>query len=346
MSQAGPAQPENRVDPLTGLRVIVAAGRAGRPGGGHRLAGHEPIDPATDPFAEGNESMTPPEVWADRPGGGKADGPGWRVRAVPNLYPALAGDDDAAGGQTLDPMHEPAGMPRLLASGAATGAHEVIVNSPASVNSLLELDAVQLARALDGWATRIAAHAGSEGIACVHLCVNEGSFAGASLPHTHAQLYALSFVPAAIARERERMRAYHEQTQGHVLLEELVAAELRDGSRIVAADDEAVLMAPFASRTQFQLMLVPRRPRARFEDEGPRGAALLHRGLAALRKALGGVPAMNLWVRTAPPGAVGFCWRIDIAPRLSQPAGLELGTGLFIDSVAPEHAAAVLREAL
>lgn len=337
-----PARPEFRVDPLTGLRVIVAPGRGGRPGGDAKLQTPAPIDAAADPFAEGNEQMTPPEVWADRPAGGPADSPGWRVRSVPNLYPALVDD---GGGATGDPLLATRGMPELLAAGATGGAHEVIVNSPRPVQGLGDLDAAQLACALDGWAARIAHHADRADVACVHLCVNEGSLAGASLAHTHAQLYALPFVPAAIARERERMRAYHEQTQGRNLLEDVIAEEVSDGRRVVAVDGEMVLVAPFASATQFQMMLAPRRPRARFEDDGPRGSELLLRGLTALAAAVGGVPALNLWVRTAPAGAVGYCWRIDVAPRLSQPAGLELGAGVNINSVAPELAAQALREA-
>jgi UDPglucose--hexose-1-phosphate uridylyltransferase len=54
---------------------------------------------------------------------------------------------------------------------------------------------------------------------------------------------------------------------------------------------------------------------------------------------------LNLWVRTAPRGAEHFCWRIDIVPRLSGLAGLELGTGLHLNSIAPERAAAELRSA-
>lgn len=343
MADAGQQQPEFRVDPLTGLRVIVAPGRDARPGSGFHFDVPDAIDPATDPFAEGNEAKTPPEVWADRPGGGAADTPGWRVRAVPNLYPALVeGTDESAVG---DPLLATRGMPQLLAASVAGGAHEVIVGAAQSVHSLGELSAEQLGRTLDGWAARIAAHAARETIACVHLCVNEGKAAGASLAHTHAQLYALPFVPAAIARERERMRAYYEQTQGRSLLEDVVAEEVRDGERIVAIDDDAVLLAPFASYTQFQLMLVPRKPHDRFEADGPRGASLLHRGLELLQATVGGMPPLNLWVRTAPAGAIGYCWRIDIVPRLSQPAGLELGAGVRINSVAPELAAAALRDA-
>ena len=92
-------------------------------------------------------------------------------------------------------------------------------------------------------------------------------------------------------------------------------------------------------------MIAPRRPRARFEDDGPLGAALLHDALARLRRRLGAIPPLNLWVRTAPRGADHFCWRIDVMPRLTHLAGLELGTGVHLNIVAPEQAAAELREA-
>ena len=98
------------------------------------------------------------------------------------------------------------------------------------------------------------AHAGA---ACRHLIVNERHEAGASLPHTHAQLYALDFVPAAVAREREHFGAYAVRTMGGNLLADLVQEEVRRRERIVAIDDEAVLMAPYASRVPFHLLLAP-----------------------------------------------------------------------------------------
>jgi UDPglucose--hexose-1-phosphate uridylyltransferase len=177
------------------------------------------------------------------------------------------------------------------------------------------------------------------------MIVNERREAGASLPHTHAQLYALDFVPAAVARERERFGAYATRTMGGNLLADLVQDEVRRRERIVAIDEETVLLAPFASRVPFQLLIAPRTPRLRFEDEGPSGAAMLHQALARLQRRLGGSPPLNLWVRTAPPDAEHFCWRIDILPRLTHLAGLELGAGVNLNIVAPEHAAAELREA-
>ena len=78
---------ELRVDPLTGLKSIIAAGRASRPGGGFTPSRPTPIDPEKDPFLEGHEDRTPPEVWALRPGGGEPDTPGWLVRSVPEPLP-------------------------------------------------------------------------------------------------------------------------------------------------------------------------------------------------------------------------------------------------------------------
>jgi UDPglucose--hexose-1-phosphate uridylyltransferase len=324
---------ELRVDPLTGLRSIIAAARADRPGGHFDIDPPPPIDPERDPFAPGHEHETPPEVYAVRPDGGGPDTPGWTVRVVPNKYPALTQD-----------AHEPPpeANPDLFTAKAAGGHHEVIVNAPDPVSSLSDLDTAQVAIAMEAWRERMRAHAGC---ACRHLIVNERREAGASLPHTHAQLYALQFVPAAIARERERAAAYATRTMGGDLLGDLVQEEVRRRERIVAIDDEAVAMAPYASRVPFQLMLAPRRPRPRFEDDGPLGAALLHDVLCRLKRRLGASPPLNLWLRTAPSGADHFCWRIDILPRLTHLAGLELGAGVNLCITAPEQAAAELRDA-
>jgi UDPglucose--hexose-1-phosphate uridylyltransferase len=330
--------PEVRVDPLTGLKTIIAIERATRPNGWGADAAHPdaaPIDPETDPFAEGHEDRTPPEVYADREDGTAADGPGWRVRVVPNLFPALSAD-------AAEPKRSHA--PDLFTATAAHGAHEVVVNAPDPVTSLAQLTVAQAAAArADGRARRRAHEAA--GAAYVHVLVNERVEGGASLPHTHAQVYALDFVPAQIARERERFTAHATRTMGGNLLQDLVAEEVRQRERLVAIDDEAVLLSPYAARLPYQLLLAPRRPRARFEDDGPLGAALLHDGLNRLGRVLGFLPPLNLWVRTAPRGADHFCWRIDILPRLTHLAGLELGTGVHLNIVAPEQAAAQLRDA-
>src|SRR3712207_5334662 len=127
--------PEVRVDPLTGLKTIVAAERATRPGAGLTADPAPPIDVEKDPFAVGQAGRTPLEVYALRDDGGAPDTPGWKVRVVPNLYPAL--DPESAA-----PPRD--GNPDLFTALAANGAHEVIVSAPDAVTSLSDLSAEQI----------------------------------------------------------------------------------------------------------------------------------------------------------------------------------------------------------
>jgi UDPglucose--hexose-1-phosphate uridylyltransferase len=256
----------------------------------------------------------------------------------------------AGGGETglaasADPLGTSSrgGQPSLFASQAAGGAHEVIVNAPEHVTAMAGLSPERFAGALEAWRERMRAHAGAS---YVHLIVNEGRAAGASLEHTHAQLYALSFVPAEIARERERAAAYNERTMGSHLLADVATEEVRRRERLVTVDDDALLIAPWASRSPFELRVVPRRPAPSFEEDGEAGTAMIATGLRALHSLFDTPPQLNLWVRTAPRGTEEFCWHVDIVPRLTIRAGFELGTGVDVNVYPPERAASDLRAAL
>jgi UDPglucose--hexose-1-phosphate uridylyltransferase len=343
--------PEVRIDQLTGLRTILAPARAERPI--EFVNEREEAASEDCPFCEGREDRTPAETWADRPGGGAADGPGWRARAVPNLYPAVAGEADTAaedlGESGISAAGDPlraatrSGEPDLFRSVPATGLHEVIIHSPQHRASMGELDDEELATAVAAWRTRMRDQA--EGAAYVQLIVNEGHDAGASLEHSHSQLYALDFVPAAVARERERFTAYHQRSMGGDLLGEIVAEEVRRGERLVAIDDDAVLICPWASRSPFELRIVPRSPAPSFEGDES-GTAMLRTALEALAARFDGVPQFNLWILTAPRGAEQFHWHLDLAPRIGVRAGFEMSTGVELNIYPPEKAATELREAL
>jgi UDPglucose--hexose-1-phosphate uridylyltransferase len=322
--------PEIRTDQLTGLRTILAPGRADRPHGFERKEGDEKGAEGC-PFCEGNEAKTPPEVSAARPGGGEPDTPGWTSRVVPNLYPALGEGDD-------EPRAD--SNPELFAARTAAGAHEVLINAPEHITAMAELSEERFFGAVETWRKRMRAHADA---AYVQLVVNEGAGAGASLPHTHAQLYALPFVPAAIARERERVGAYAERSTGGGLLSDVLVEEVRRKERLVAIDDEAALICPWASRTPYELRVVPRQPVARFEEDTT-GAAMVRTAMRLLAERFDGAPELNLWVVTAPRGSEEFHWHVDIAPRLTNKASFEFATGVDINVYPPERAAADLRE--
>ncbi len=351
--------PEIRLDQLSGLRTILAAGRADRPFEFEvESEGAEEADQGTlpdCPFCEGNEEKTPPELWGERPGGGEPATPGWTVRAVPNLYPALAPPEGKAGegevgvtagdsGIGADPLRASArgGEPDLFSSGPALGTHEVIIHSPKHATSMAQLDDAQIAAVVGAWRERMRAHPDA---AYRQLIVNEGPEAGASLEHTHAQLYALDFVPIAIARERERTTAYNQRTMGGELLSDIASEEVRRGERLVAIDDDALLVCPWASRSPFELRVIPRRAAPSFEQDDA-GAEMVAVALRALAARFGRAPQLNLWIHTAPRGTEQFHWHLDIAPRLSVKAGFELSTGVDINVFPPERAAAELRDCL
>ena len=149
--------PEIRIDQLTGLRVVLAPGRAERPDAfSPTIAESNPDAAEKCPFCEGREDRTPPEVWADRPGGGGADTPGWRVRSVPNLYPVLgggSGDTDSGGfSSSADPLADSRRTAEvgLFGSQPADGSHEVIVNTPRHETSMAALSAEELEVAVEG----------------------------------------------------------------------------------------------------------------------------------------------------------------------------------------------------
>ncbi len=347
-------KPEVRLDQLTGLRTILSPARADRPfdfGGTPTEENSEAAEKC--PFCEGREDRTPPEVWADRPGSGESDTPGWRVRAVPNLYPALAqsDEDDASGSdEGVTPAGDPLRAasrgrePDLFHSSRATGFHEVIIHSPRHRTSLGQLDDSELASTVAGWRARMSAHA--ERAAYVQLIVNEGREAGASLEHSHAQLYALGFVPAAVARERERFASYNQHTMGGDLLAEIASEEVRRRERLVAIDDDALLICPWASRSPFELRIIPRNPAPSFEGDGEVGIGMLRTALRALEARFDRAPQFNAWTLTAPRGVDQFHWHFDIAPRIGIRAGFEMSTGVELNVFPPERAAAELREAL
>jgi UDPglucose--hexose-1-phosphate uridylyltransferase len=274
---------------------------------------------------------------------------------VPNLYPALAQRWDEDGSSppadegvtaATDPLLAASRdrEPDLFRATPALGFHEVVVNTPDHKTSLGQLDDTELAVAVGGWRERMRAH--SERASHVQLIVNEGREAGASLEHSHAQLYAMGFVPTQVARERERFSSYNQHTMGGDLLAEIASEEVRRRERLVAIDDDALLVCPWASRSPFELRIIPRNPAPSFERDGEVGVGMLRIALRALEARFDRMPQFNAWTLTAPRGTEHFHWHLDLAPRISIRAGFEMSTGVELNVFPPERAAAELRDAL
>ncbi len=270
------------------------------------------------PSAPGNEHLTPPEVY--RTGDGAPDTPGWRVRVVPNLYPIVGGTDAGPG---------------------ATGAHEVVVLSPAHEASFAQLDEQQATEVLTVLRDRARRHLAA-GRAFVQVVVNHGRAAGASIEHPHAQIVALDLVPPGVAQAVERF-----EDAGH----DLVMADLDragDGLRLVHGPVAA--WCPWAGSAPYELRLALCTPGSRFDeacDDDMRVLADATRSVLARLGAATGDAPYNLVVHTGPPGAsdTSFHWYVEVQTRMAVVAGFEQGTGILVNTVPPELAARELREA-
>jgi UDPglucose--hexose-1-phosphate uridylyltransferase len=302
---------------------VVAPSRARRPGAPRPGAAEERDDVAGCPFCEGRERSTPPETFAIGPPGRAPDTPGWRVRVVPNKFPAFG--PWPRGGDRVD---------GLFARRAAVGRQEVVVHSPRHVRTIADLGLRELELVAEVWQAR-AATARDAGFPYVHALVNEGAGAGASLPHSHSQLVWLEGEPPLVADER---RAQAEE-DGCVVCR-VLAEERKQRIRVVDERDGIVLLCPFAGRQPYEMLAAP------LECEGDPfrsarlGAALTlaAEGVRRLREAEGDVP-LNLWLHA------GAHWHVEIMPRFGVLAGVELGSGYFVNTLAPESAAGMLREA-
>jgi UDPglucose--hexose-1-phosphate uridylyltransferase len=201
----------------------------------------------------------------------------WRVRVVPNLYPAL-------------------------------DRQEVVVHSPEHVRSLAEIDDQQLELVAEAWQRRRR----EEPDGYLHALLNEGRDAGASLPHSHSQLAWLRSSPPP-----------EPQRKGEV----------------VAERGDLVAWCPWVSRLPYECAIAPVEPESDgFASELLAPALKLLAELIRRLHALEGPAPLNAWLHNEESG-----WRLVLLPRLTVLAGLELGAGVYVNTLPPEEAAARLR---
>jgi UDPglucose--hexose-1-phosphate uridylyltransferase len=201
---------------------------------------------------------------------------------------------------------------------------EVVVHAPEHVRSIAELNAAQLGLVAEAWKARAAAMR-SAGFAHVFAGVNEGKAAGSSLPHSHSQIVVL--------REQPPVEAAELSGPGCRVCEYL-AWERGVQERVVVEREGLVLLCPYAGRSPYECLVAPIDHEPDGFESGRLGTGL-DLAAEALRR-LGPVPA-NLWLH--PDGH----WHLELLPRLTVFASLELGTGHHINALPPEQAAAVLR---
>jgi UDPglucose--hexose-1-phosphate uridylyltransferase len=328
--------PEFRKDFITGRCTIIASERAKRP----RQAFCDSSSPSPEscPFCPGHEDQTPPEVLAYREPGTQPNGPGWTVRVVPNKYPAVLDDEGAV--LNADGLHK---------ASRAVGVHEVIIEAPAHVKSMTQLSERQIAAVLQAYSDRVAALKKDPRWRYVLIYKNQGATAGATLEHAHSQLIALPEIPPAVAQEMKGARDYF-ASLGRCCYCDIVQMELCQRQRLIAVSERFIVFCPHAARFPYETWILPKRHSPFFEcsggDEYDELARCLREVLSRLERALDS-SSLNYVIHSNSSGEganVHDHWRFEILPKTTQVAGFEWGSGAFINPVAPENAARMMRE--
>jgi UDPglucose--hexose-1-phosphate uridylyltransferase len=258
---------------------------------------------------------------------------------VANKFPALTIEADPRHFDDVDGFRSMGGC----------GAHEVVIESREHSRFLADQPVEQIERVLRTVQLRSQDLLRDRRFQTVVVFKNHGEAAGTSLRHPHWQIIATSVVPRQLRQKHLVATDYFDQT-GNCLYCVLLQRELSAEKRVLEANDAFAAVLPYASHVPFETWIVPLHHRSSFAHEEPGRfralAQLLKNTLTRLHRGLEN-PGFNLTIDSVPRGEEDkeyFLWHVRILPRLSIPAGFELGSGMSINTVLPEEAAAYLRE--
>jgi UDPglucose--hexose-1-phosphate uridylyltransferase len=338
--------PELRYDPLRQCWVSIAVERGMRPSDFVK-----PVDETSGrgfcPFCQGNEHVTPPEVYVLRPEGLPSNGPGWELRVVTSKFRALAmeGDLNREAEGVFEKMN-------------GFGVHEVVIETPQHDLGMADYPLEHLAEIIRAYLSRLLDWKKDPRFRYVMIAKNHGGAAGATLAHSHSQLIAAPIIPPVVSTELASARDYYRE-KGRCLLCDVIEQELEAEERIVSQNDDFVTLAPFASQVPFELFIVPKKHQHAFAGLTENGvdslAWALKDALTRLKLTLKD-PAYNLALHIAPntnakpPSEhwttleIEFHWHVEIIPRLIQIHGFERGMDFYVNFTPPEEAASYLRE--
>lgn len=330
--------PELRQDPVTKEWTVVAKERAKRPDDFVKRG--KKSDPNECPFDYGNESMTPPEVLAFRPDGLPTDSPDWVVRVVPNKFPAFS--TEATGVQNEQPgelfKHQP-----------AYGAHEVVIHGSDHALSLATYPLEQTELVLKAYIARYNHHKSQPYAKYIQIITNHGKEAGASLEHSHSQIFALPVIPAIPRAQLDGAISYRRE-HGRCVYCDIINSELEAGVRVIEKTERFIALVPYSANLPFKTWVMPAVHYSKFEvtpaEYLKEFAGLLRNTLRRFYVGLAD-PPLNVYLHTTPPQYKpddSYHWHFSIYPKLTIPAGFELATNMWINVVTPESAAEFLRK--
>ncbi|MDH3348130.1 MAG: galactose-1-phosphate uridylyltransferase [Desulfobulbaceae bacterium] len=329
--------PELRKDPVLSRWIIIAKERSKRPT--DFVVEEFKSKAGFCPLCPGHEKTTPHEVLVfGRDVGASSNSGGWKLRVVPNKYPALVieGDLDKQGEGLYDRMN-------------GIGAHEVVIESPNHEDRFSDLPQDSMYLVFLAYRERIRDLAKDDRFRYVMIFKNHGMAAGASLEHSHSQLVALPILPRMVTSELEGSLSYFKYKDRCIYCD-IIRQEVQQSIRIVCENEHFVTLSPFAPRTPFEMWILPKKHSSSYADLDEKSmyslAEIFSESLRRLDTCIPGVP-YNFVLHTQPlrsPNLDHYHWHFEIVPKLTSIAGFEWGSGFYINSMPPEDTARYLRE--
>jgi UDPglucose--hexose-1-phosphate uridylyltransferase len=325
-----------RYDRLRDTHVIIAPKRLHRPDAS--VVHKDELSVANCPFCEGNEELTPKEIFAMRDPQTFANSGGWQTRVVPNLYKALAIEA---------PHHHHSGSFEYW---DGFGAHEVIIDSPVHRTSMMEWNHNEMVLWLKTLRERVEDLRCDHRIVFISLFKNEGFDAGSTMEHCHTQLIGLPLIPKA-QREMNRLSREYFERHRHCLMESMIRDEEEAQIRMIESVGAFSAFCPYASEYPFEVMISSKQCIGQIDtiDDVHLDdlASLFESVLQKMREQLQDV-AFNVWISTPPLAqemgeSEAHRLMIRLTPRIYRFGGFEVNTGMMINPVSPEVAAKVLR---
>lgn len=339
---------ELRKDPILGRWVIIATERSKRPDSfGEKKEGPSEDEIAKCPFCGGRETQTPPEIYSLRNPDTKPNEPGWRVRVVPNKFPALGIDV---------PLEKKGfGLHDFMTS---FGAHEVIIENPDHRKEFHDLSLDEMSDVITVLQNRTGDLFNDSRLHYILVFKNKGKEAGASLGHPHHQIIGLPITPIRVREELKGAEFYFKLKERCIFCD-LIEQEVYSKERVIFENRSFISFCPYASRFPFEMWVLPKEHTIDFYSFNSRDkirdlAEMMKTLITKLHQVLRN-PEYNYIIHAAPNRyprggywqtiEEDYHWHIELFPRLTRVAGFEWGSGFYINPVPPEMAAKYLREA-
>jgi UDPglucose--hexose-1-phosphate uridylyltransferase len=341
---------ELRKDYLVDRWVVIATERARRPVDFFKQRAPQTQNFATCPLCPGNEHVTPPAVLVYLPaedGGIKKDKEegdfrykNWLIRCVPNMYPAFT------------PPKNPKDAAQIRRGnnfGYAIGHHEVLIESPNHNDHPANAELPQLVHLINAYKDRLNNLAQNPYVQYVQIFRNHGLEAGASQSHAHSQIIATPFTPSNVNNELAASKDYWDK-QAKCPFCDIIKKEA-ETSRFIMDNEHFMVIAPYASVHPMEFWIIPKRHSPNILDltqvETETFAQTLKTALKALKDLVNDPPYNYGFHLALNKDAQNYYhWHLEVYPTLAIWAGFEKSTGMYINTVNPETAAAELKKAI